>query len=755
MATKESGQKMGITPAALLRRITALSPSRLWLLTAGFLAALGALLFVEWRDGVAARRIETELRIDRAASDCAGKAGIVLLSSGDMRAAFAECHPGGRAAIYYLDAERAIRSVYGASKAVHIDGVDAKTLAAETSGGGRMTAASGRLYAAWRPLDDGGLVVVAGPADDLFGRTPEWIGYGLIFLAITLVVGALAAAVSRQSAIAADAARAVNALQDLRAALEAGRASAWRHDGATRTVSFSRTLLEPLGLGARDRVFALSEISALVHPDDLRTAIAILLGGPDGVSEGAVRLRNPAGGWSQIYLRAGANQGDMRAKRETVRRGVAFDFSGEPALRPGRLLAEARLKDAIESLPDAFVLWDARGRLAVWNRRFARLFRFAGDALTPGLPWADVAARAGAGAETIERFFAPETTNTDQLAEAQLAGDRWIRVSRRSTAEGGLVCVATSVTDLKRRARAQKKKERELQGLVAALEASRAELSETMRKYQIEKHRAEDASRSKSEFLAKMSHELRTPLNAINGFSEIMRAELYGPIGDAKYREYVEDILASGTHLLALIDDMLDMSKIESGRVDLEPKRVDLDKLLRECARLVAKRAAEGEVTLSVAAAPAPIIYADARGAKQVVLNLLTNAVKFTPKGGAVTLSAEADLDSVTVFVADDGAGIEKTALAQLGAPFERGPAEASGHQGSGIGLALSKSLMELMGGALALVSEPGKGTVAAATFPRRKDATVRIPTIVKRRGRVLTEPSSKPTASAAPKAAE
>jgi len=255
-----------------------------------------------------------------------------------------------------------------------------------------------------------------------------------------------------------------------------------------------------------------------------------------------------------------------------------------------------------------------------------------------------------------------------------------------------------------------------------------------MQKYQYEKYRAEEANRSKSEFLANMSHELRTPLNAINGFSEVMQSELYGPLGDNKYKEYVSDILSSGKHLLELIDDILDMSKIEAGKLKLDPQRIELEKTLNECVRLVAKRASDAGVTLTASVGHAPPVWADARAVKQVTLNLLSNAVKFTPKGGEVTLTAEADLDGVTVIVADSGVGIERVQMKKLGAPFELAENHFSkSRDGSGLGLALSKSLMELQGGILALASQPGKGTVACATFPRRQEAKVRLPQFVRK----------------------
>ena len=254
------------------------------------------------------------------------------------------------------------------------------------------------------------------------------------------------------------------------------------------------------------------------------------------------------------------------------------------------------------------------------------IFRFPAGALRAGLTAKEVADAAGVGGDVVGQYFGPDAALEEQSVEVGFKGNRWLMISRRRTAEGGLVCVASNVTDMKRRARAQKRKERILRNAVQELEASRRDLSDTMRKYKVEKRRAEDANRSKSEFLANMSHEFRTPLNAINGFSEIMKSELYGPLGDPKYKEYIADILSSGQHLLELVDDVLDMSKIEAGRVSLEPTRLELDRVLEESIRLVAKRARDADITLTALVDNAPTIYADARAVKQIALNLLSNA---------------------------------------------------------------------------------------------------------------------------------
>jgi two-component system cell cycle sensor histidine kinase PleC len=705
-------------------------------LTGLLVTAVAVLFFGKIREESAARRTETALRVDRAASECAVALNVAVMTGEPARQALRACAPGGRGAAYHVSAEGDVLASAGSVKTADVESVDVQALPLETNGGAIAPLKSGRSYVAWSALDNGEFAVVAAPADDIYARTPVWLFYFLLLSALAVAIASLMAAFIRQTRAAALAAGAVQAIQQANAALAAARAGVWTFNAKDRTLSISKTFLEPAGLGARDRVFTMREVSALAHPDDLRAALAVVTGDPSGTDECAVRLRQPAGGWSRCYLRTAANTGRF------VRSGLIFDLSGSRAESPGAAIAQARLKDAIESIPEAFILWDGQARLAAWNRRFASIFRIDPASLQAGMTSAEVAALAAARGELVQTYFAPDSEFEEQSLEVELPKDKWLRISRRRTAEGGLVCVASNATEIKRRLRAQKKKERELEATVSDLRSSRRELSDTMRKYELEKRRAEEASRSKSEFLANMSHELRTPLNAINGFSEIMQAELYGPLGDEKYREYVADILASGQHLLELIDDILDMSRIEAGKLALEPKRVELERLLDECVRLVAKRAQDAGVALSSSVAHAPAIFADPRAAKQVTLNLLSNAIKFTPAGGSVTITAEADLDGVAVIVADNGAGIESDQLKRLGAPFELVEDHFSKtRRGSGLGLALSKSLMELQGGILALASESGRGTVACACFPRRRDARVRLPQFIRAKAHVLTAP--------------
>jgi signal transduction histidine kinase len=231
----------------------------------------------------------------------------------------------------------------------------------------------------------------------------------------------------------------------------------------------------------------------------------------------------------------------------------------------------------------------------------------------------------------------------------------------------------------------------------------------------------EIANRHKSEFLANMSHELRTPLNAVIGFSEVLLERMFGEVNE-KQEEYLQDILSSGKHLLSLINDILDLSKIEAGRMELEALPFDLPAALDNALTLIKERAARNSIGLAVHVDPRiGEVVADERKVKQVLLNLLSNAVKFTPEGGTITMAAVLNGGMVEISVADTGIGIAPEDQAAVFEEFRQvGTDYARKREGTGLGLALARRLVELHGGTLTLQSELGKGSTFTFTIPVR-----------------------------------
>ncbi len=230
--------------------------------------------------------------------------------------------------------------------------------------------------------------------------------------------------------------------------------------------------------------------------------------------------------------------------------------------------------------------------------------------------------------------------------------------------------------------------------------------------------RAESANRTKSEFLAAMSHELRTPLNAIIGFSDIIRHEMFGPVGNPRYFDYIRNIHGSGSHLLGLINDILDLSRLDAGEFELRIEAVDMRQAAAECLETVAVQAAKGRIALASDVAPV-VLRADRRRLRQMLLNLLSNAVKFTPEGGSVMLTAALRADGFAMAVRDTGIGIAPEDIPKALERF--GQIDSSlgrKYEGTGLGLPLTKQMAELHGASLTLDSAPGAGTTASIVFP-------------------------------------
>ena len=273
----------------------------------------------------------------------------------------------------------------------------------------------------------------------------------------------------------------------------------------------------------------------------------------------------------------------------------------------------------------------------------------------------------------------------------------------------------------------QKRREQEIFQARDRLEQQAADLSVLARKLDQARREAEEArglaeaaSRAKSEFLAHMSHELRTPLNAILGFSEIMDQEYFGPLGSPRYTEYNRNVLDSARHLLSLINDILDLSKIEAGRYELEEEQVDLSRIIEPVVRLVRERALRKDLTLRSEIEPLPIVMGDERALKQILINLLTNAVKFTERGGEIEVSGRQEADGdIVLAVRDTGIGIAEDQIPKVLEPFGQARnAYMAGESGTGLGLPITRSLVNLHGGSLSIDSTLGVGTTVTIRLP-------------------------------------
>jgi len=511
-------------------------------------------------------------------------------------------------------------------------------------------------------------------------------------------------------------------------ALNRGRCGLWDWDLARGRIFWSHSMFAILGLQPRDDLLTFGEVSSLVHPEDIRLYdLATQLADARAHSvDHAFRMRHAEGHW--IWLRARCELVRQRGEASDHLIGIAVDITEQKTLVERTAAADMRLRDAVETIPEAFVVWDADNRLVLCNSNFQALHNLPDESVVAGTPYEVVIAD---GRKPVVRNRVVNEENAAlpgaRTFEAQLDDGRWLHISERRTKDGGYVSVGMDITALKQHEEKLTQSEKRLMATVTdlrrsqqKLESQTEQLADLAEKYAEEKTRAEEANQAKSKFLANMSHELRTPLNAIIGFSEIMESGMFGALGAEKYHEYCRDIRQSGLFLLEVINDILDMSKIEAGRMKLDFEDIELDRILAEAMRVVSSRADDKQLALSADVAPSLIFKADRRALKQIALNLLSNAVKFTPEGGQISVRGRLSGGAITIAIRDTGIGIEREALKKLGRPFEQVESQLTkSHQGSGLGLAIAKSLIELHGGAMRIRSEPGKGTLVVVRLPR------------------------------------
>jgi signal transduction histidine kinase len=369
--------------------------------------------------------------------------------------------------------------------------------------------------------------------------------------------------------------------------------------------------------------------------------------------------------------------------------------------------AEARLErqnslrqSTLESIGEGLAVFDARGRLIARNRRFCELLDLPDD-LTIGTTLCEIltrqAVRGDFGdaepqaevAQRLEQFYRDVPTVKERVTPT----GRTLQIRRRAMPDGAVVSVYSDITEVK---------------------AGESKLLQA-------RSQAELANNSKSEFLANMSHELRTPLNAVIGFTEIISQELFGPVENEKYLEYIKDVHASSLHLLSIINDVLDMSKIEAGKLELQKEEVTLQVVIADVIRIVHERASSRGIGLLSELADEPIvIWADERAMKQIFLNLLSNAIKFSKDRDEVYIRVTIGAaDFAVIEVEDHGIGMDADEQERALQPFGQAkPATTRNYGGTGLGLPITKGLVAAHGGALTIRSRPGEGTTIRLMLP-------------------------------------
>jgi two-component system cell cycle sensor histidine kinase PleC len=510
-------------------------------------------------------------------------------------------------------------------------------------------------------------------------------------------------------------------------ALNRGRCGLWDWDLSRGRIFWSQSMFTMLGLDTRSDLLTFGEVNALVKSDDIDLfAIAdqLISSKIDHIDQ-IFRMQHTDGHWIWLRVRCELSHDASDAGMHLI--GIAVDITEQKSLAEKTVEADLRLRDAIETIPEAFVLWDAGDRLVLCNSHFQRLHKLPDSAVTPGTSYETVI-EVGSMPEVRTRLHeAGAQAPGARTFEAQLEDGSWLHISERRTKDGGYVSVGTDITRIKEHEQKLVDNDLRLRATVidlkrsqTALEQQAIELADLAEKYSKEKTRAEEANQTKSKFLANMSHELRTPLNAIIGFSEIMESGMFGTLGSEKYQEYCHDILTSGHYLLEVINDILDMSKIEAGRMKLDMEPLDLSKTLAESLRVVSGRADNKNLTVEADIEGPIAVVADRRAVKQIIINLLSNAVKFTPDGGRVVVRSRLLGASILLMIADSGIGIAPQSLARLGRPFEQVESQLTKtYHGSGLGLAIARSLTDLHGGSMRLRSRLGSGTVVCVSLPR------------------------------------
>jgi two-component system, cell cycle sensor histidine kinase PleC len=571
-----------------------------------------------------------------------------------------------------------------------------------------------RTSIACAPVSDAGIVVcVRRPAPLVdFGDLNRLVIYSLLLASPLLAVFGLLGVIRRvQNEIPASPVMSIPAPapdepETWRGFEVAGLIGLWSWDPRHQLLTIGQEAAGLLG-SARHGQMTLDEFAMVIADHDRRRVLAAI--------ESAAPARQINAAFQGVNRASGKYFELIGGAADGAYAGAILNVTDRIQAQHRSRRAEVLARTALDAHPGPFAVWDSRRRLTHWNVAFGRVFNLDTNVVKPGASY-DFIMTEIAKFVRVERPLGDDANAREML----LLSDQWIRLVDRRTSSDGLITVGIDISNLKRQEAGLSRSEKRLRNMVVELERAQGQAQELAEKYAEQKARAERASQAKGTFLANMSHELRTPLNHINGFSEMMAGEIYGPLGDPRYKEYADAIHQSGQHLHDMINDILDMSKIEAGKMTLAPRVIDATDAVDAAVRLIRRRAADRQVSLVFDPnEEVPDINGDHRAIKQMTLNLLANAIKFTDAGGEVRVTMTVEREWLVIRVKDTGVGIPPEDLPRLGQPFEQAKTqEGRNTHGTGLGLALTKSFAEMHGGYITIESEVGVGTTVSIFLP-------------------------------------
>ena len=595
----------------------------------------------------------------------------------------------------------------------------------------RVQLADGRMVSivAHQPEGFAGSLVAMQPIEDELRFWRQHVGiigailacFGAVTIAFTLVYYA-----QRQRTVSAG--RQVRSQFEV--ALDHGRCGLWEWSLSANALVWSDSMFRMLGLGTQAHL-SRAEILTRLHADDADLFDRIEQGARLGHCEFdyLFRMLNEAGDWVWLRMRAVIDATAQTASPRLL--GIVMDVTRERAVEEESHRADARLRDAIESISEAFVLWDENNRLVMCNSKYQTFHGLNPDHVKRGIAYKVLMAEAREPRILIEIDRGSEPESGARSYEAQFQDGRWLLISERHTNDRGYVSVGTDITARKLQEERLVENERQLRMTLTDLGNSReafrrqaGQLAELADRYLEQKAEAISANKAKAEFLANMNHEIRTPLNHIIGFSEIIETEVFGCCGSPRYVEYARDIRESGISLLALISDILDMARIEAGRVSLDRAPTALGALLEKATEDVIGAAEAKGITLEIEPdatdkAALRLIHVDANAISQALAHLLRNGIRLSPAGGKVSIRARMNGDHVNIFVADRGYMLSAGDLGKMVDPFGHIDGMLQdGCKGSGLGVSIARSLIELHGGTMRLRSSQQIGSLVMIHLP-------------------------------------